>query len=241
MNLELSEDQIMLKDALSRALVKVSTPAQIRKSEANGHDADTWAAFVEMGLPLLRVEEAKGGAGGSLMDAVVVAEVIGEFVPVIPAIDVIVAARLLAALGQDVTDIGTGSIATLALMSGDGGAQVIGAAAVADRIVFKCGDVVRMVSGTFGDSEANIGSMASRRVGLGSDVGENIASGAVAIAAYDAAIEEWKLLTAAAIAAAGKKASRLRSADWQLSGPRPSAGRGPCRSGRRGVAGLADG
>jgi 3-oxochol-4-en-24-oyl-CoA dehydrogenase len=205
-NLELSQDQTMLKDALSRALAKVSTPAQIRKSESVGHDAETWAAFVEMGLPLLRVDEAKGGAGGSLMDAVVVAEVIGEYVPVIPAIDVIVAARLLAALGADVADIGTGAIATLALTPGDGSEQIIGAAAVANRIVFKCLDTIRVVQGPFGATEANIGAMAACRVGLGSDVGEIIASGPAAIAAYDSALEEWKLLTAAAIAAAAKKA-----------------------------------
>jgi alkylation response protein AidB-like acyl-CoA dehydrogenase len=212
-NLELSEDQTMLKDALSRALAKVSTPAQIRLSEATGHDAETWRTFVEMGLPLLRVAEAQGGAGASLMDAVVVAEVFGEFVPVIPAIDVIVTARLLATLGAGVADIGEGAIATLALFEGDGDAQLVGAAAVADRIVFKCGDTVRLVSGPFGAAEANIGAMALRRVVLGPEVGEAIASGLDAMAAYDAAVEEWKLLTAAAIGAAAKKAI-LNAADY---------------------------
>jgi 3-oxochol-4-en-24-oyl-CoA dehydrogenase len=213
MNLALSEDQNMLKDALSRALAKVSTPSQIRRSESAGHDAETWNAFVEMGLPLLRVDEAAGGVGSSLMDAVVVAEVIGEFVPVIPAIDIIVTARLLATLGVDVSDIGTGAIATLALAPADGGEQVIGAAAVADRIVFKYLDTVRVVSGPFGGSEPNIGAMATRRVWLGDDVGDIIATGPVAMAAFDAALEEWKLLTAASIAAAAKKAI-LNAADY---------------------------
>jgi 3-oxochol-4-en-24-oyl-CoA dehydrogenase len=212
-NLNLSEDQIMLQDALSRALTKVSTPAQIRASEAAGHDIETWAVFTEMGLPLLRVDDAKGGAGGSLLDAVVVAQVIGEYVPVIPAIDVIVAARLLAALGSDVSDIARGTIATLALAPGDGGEQIVASAAVADRIVFKCGDTVRAVSGPFGAAEKNIGAMAACRVALGPDVGEVTASGPAAIAAYDAAVEEWKLLTAAAIAAAAKKAI-LNAADY---------------------------
>lgn len=213
MNLELSEDQTMLKDALSRALGKVSTPARIRSSEASGHDAQTWQVFVEMGLPLLRVSEAHGGSGATLMDAVVVAEVIGEFVPVIPAVDVIVAAGLLARLGGDVADIGMGAIVTLALAEADGGAQLVGAAAVANRIVFRSGDAVRAVQGPFGVAEANIGGLAARTVSLGPDVGELLAAGPEASAAFDAAIEEWKLLNAAAIAAAAKKAI-LNAADY---------------------------
>lgn len=213
MNLEFSEDQTILKESLSRALTRVSTPEQIRNNEASGHDAKTWKVFVDLGLPLLRVDESRDGAGSSLMDAVVVAEVFGEFVPVIPAIDVIVAARLLAALGCDVSDIGAGSIMTLALAEADGGEQIIAAAAVAERIVFKVGDQVRMVSRPFGGVEANLGAMAARRVRLGADIGAEIASGSTAITAYDVALEEWKLLNAAAIAAAAKKAI-LNAADY---------------------------
>lgn len=208
MNLDLSEDQTMLQDALSRALGKVSTPAQIRRSEASGHDEATWQVFVDMGLPLLRVGADKGGVGGSLMDAVVVAEVIGEHVPVIPAIDTIVAAALLAELGADVADIGAGAIATLALRDADGGAQLVGAAAVADRIVFRCGDTIRVVSGPFGPATANLAALAARQVELGAQVGTEIAAGPQAVAAYDAAIEEHRLLTAAAIAAAAHQAIR---------------------------------
>ncbi len=112
MNLELSDDQHMLKDTLSRAFAKSSSPARIREAEKLGHDAATWQTFVEMGLPLLRVPEEHGGVGASLMDAVVVAEVFGEFVPVIPALDVIVTARLLSVLGHDVTTISCSAPAT---------------------------------------------------------------------------------------------------------------------------------
>ncbi len=206
MNLELTEDQEMLKDALSRAFAKSSPPARIREAEMSGHDPVTWQVFVEMGLPLLRVPDAQGGAGAGLMDAVIVAEVFGEFVPVIPALDVIVAAQLLAALGADVDDVAGGKIAALALRPTDGSEQLVDAAAVADQILFRSGDDIRSLSGPFGPAETNIGSSAARRVALGDNVGEVIASGFDAIAAYDAAIEEWKLLNAAATAAAARKA-----------------------------------
>lgn len=213
MNLELSEDQEMLKDALARAFAKSSPPARIREAEATGHDAATWQAFVGMGLPLLRVPESQGGAGASLMDAVVVAEAFGEFVPVIPALDVIVAAALLAAIGQDVTDIAEGRIVALALQPADGSEQLVAAAAAADRILFRSDNEIRLVAGPFGSAEANIGSSAARRMALGGEVGDVIASGSSAVAAYDAAIEEWKLLNAAATAAAARKAI-LIAADY---------------------------
>lgn len=213
MNLELSEDQEMLKDALTRAFAKTSSPARIREAEGSGHDAVTWQAFVEMGLPLLRVAEAHGGAGTSLMDAVVAAEVFGEFAPVIPALDVIVAARLLAHLGGDVTGIAEGKIAALALHPGDGTAQLIAAAGVSDSILFVSGAEVRVAAGPFGEPEANIGSSAARRIVLGPDIGTVLASGPDAVAAYAAAIDEWKLLNAAATASAARKAILL-AADY---------------------------
>jgi alkylation response protein AidB-like acyl-CoA dehydrogenase len=213
MNLELSEDQEMLKDSLSRAFSKFSPPARIREAESLGHDAATWQAFVEMGLPLLRVQEEHGGAGASLMDAVVIAEVFGEFGPVVPALDVIVAARLLARLGGDVTGIAEGKIAVLALRPADGSAQLIAAAAAADSIMFLSDAEVRVANGPFGAPESNIGSSAARRIVLAPDVGELLASGPDAVAAYDAAIEEWKLLNAAATAAAARKAILL-AADY---------------------------
>lgn len=213
MNLELSEDQEMMKDALSRAFTKASPPARIREAEAQGHDAATWLAFVEMGLPLLRVPEDDGGAGAGLMDAVVIAEVFGEFVPVIPALDVIVTARLLARLGGDVAGIAEGKIATLALRPADSSAQLIAAAGAADSILFLSGEDVRVAAGPFGAPEANIGSSAARRIVLGPDVGELLASGPEAVAAYGAAIDEWKLLNAAATAAAARKAILL-AADY---------------------------
>lgn len=213
MNLELTEDQEMLRDALSRAFAKSSPPSRIREAERSGHDPDTWRAFVEMGLPLLRVPEMQGGADAGLMDAVVVAEIFGEFVPVIPALDIIVTARLLAVLGEEVSEIAEGQIVALALLPADGGEQLVDAAGVADRILFRSDDEIRTLTGPFAGLEANIGSSAARRVALGGNIGEVIASGPEAIAAYDAAIEEWKLLNAAASAAAARKAI-LMAADY---------------------------
>jgi len=213
MNLDLNEEQEMLRDALSRAFAKSSPPAQIREAEKTGHDPVAWQAFVEMGLPMLRVPERLGGTGASLLDAVVVAQVFGEYAPVIPALDVIVGASLLAMLGENVDDLAEGKIVVVALQPADGSSQVVDAAGVADRIVFRAGSEIRSLAGPFGPVEANTGSTAACRVQLGDNVGTVIATGPDAVATYDAAIEEWKLLNAAAISAAARKAI-LIAADY---------------------------
>ncbi|MGI9363158.1 MAG: acyl-CoA dehydrogenase family protein [Parasphingorhabdus sp.] len=207
MNLELTEDQQMLRDMMSRALISPTSSARIRETEIKGHDAEAWQVFVEMGLPLLRVPEANEGAGGSLMDAVIVAETIGTFLPLIPAMEVIVAARLLTALGGDVASVAEGEIISVALSDAlHAGSQPVVAAPVAQKILFRSGDQVRVVEGPFGAAEPNTGYVATCHVVLGPKVGEPIASGPAAITAFNAAMEEWKLLTAASVAAAARKA-----------------------------------
>ena len=214
MNLQPSDDQRMLREMLSRALERSSPPARIRALEAEGHDPETWQAFVEMGLPLLRVAEEHGGAGASLMDAVVVAETIGTFLPLIPAVEVVVAARLLGQLTGSADGVEAGEIVTLALADATRpGHRPVTGAPVAKRILFRSGDEVRVASGPFGANEANLGVLATAHVTLGPDVGEVLAKGPQALAAFNAALEEWKLLTAAAVASAARKSITM-AADY---------------------------
>lgn len=62
MNLSLSEDRTMLRDSLTRALAKESTPARMRAAEKTGHDPALWRVFSELGLPL-RVSEETAASG----------------------------------------------------------------------------------------------------------------------------------------------------------------------------------
>ncbi len=209
MNLSLSEDRTMLRDSLTRALAKESTPARIRAAEKTGHDPALWRVFSELGLPLLRVSEENGGIGLGLFDAVLVAETVGQHVAVIPAVDVMVAAGLLSDLGAEAAlarlgRVAEGEVIGLALL--DAAAtpqQLVATAASAQAIVFRSGDEIRSLAGPLGEAEANLGSFAARTVTLAG--GEVIASGAAAVKAFETAIEEWKLLNAAAIAAAAKQ------------------------------------
>ncbi|MDB5722407.1 MAG: hypothetical protein JWP15_3025 [Alphaproteobacteria bacterium] len=220
MNLSPSDEQAMLKDAVDKALAKESSPARIRAAEATGFDPALWTTFQQLGLPLLRVPEAEGGAGASLFDAVIVAESLGEHLASIPGIDAIVAARLLAALGGDRATELLGRIADggepVALALYDASElprQVVGAAAAAGSIVFRHGDEIRMVESGAGVAQPNIGALAAREVDLNAGEASVLGTGHGAAAAYEAAVEEWKLLNAAAIAAAARKAI-VEAADY---------------------------
>src|SRR6185369_16197716 len=96
LNLELAQEQVMLRDSLERLLQRDSTSARIRAAEPLGFDAALWAELVALGLPLLRVPDGAGGAGMSLLDAVLVAEMMGRYLASAPLIETIVANQILA-------------------------------------------------------------------------------------------------------------------------------------------------
>lgn len=208
MNLQLSEEQQLLRDMLEKAFARQCTLAHLRNSEALGHDAETWVLFNEFGLPLLRVPEAQGGVGAGLVEAVVVAEALGKFAPVIPGVEMMVAARLLALLGADdvLQDVADGGIALFAL---DDAAvrrqQVIAHASSADLILFRLGEEIRILSGPVAGESTDIGGLGARLVDFDGDGGRLVAQGRDAVQAYEAAVEEWRLLNAARIAAAAQK------------------------------------
>jgi 3-oxochol-4-en-24-oyl-CoA dehydrogenase len=96
MNLGLSEEQTLLRDSFAKLLRAESTPARVRAAEPLGHDPALWKSLVEFGIPAMRVSEAAGGGGMSLLDAALIAEEAGRHLASAPLIESIVAARLLA-------------------------------------------------------------------------------------------------------------------------------------------------
>lgn len=209
MNLELSDDQVMLKDSLSRALSKLCTQAHLRATEAKGHDEQGFALFHELGMTLLRVPEEAGGVGAGLFDAIIVAETLGEYLPVFPSIEAMVAGRLLAAVGatERLNAHLDGAILLFALHdAAQHPRQCVSHAAAADGIIFRVADQLRFLSGPFESDGQDIGGLGAREISFTAEQGEVLAQGAEAIDAYRAAVDEWKLLNAARIAATGRKA-----------------------------------
>ena len=85
MEFGLSEEQVLLQDSVHRYLTE-QVPLDRVRSIASGEEKDgaVWAELTELGIPALLIPEHLGGVGLGLLDAVVVAEVLGRHVTPVP-------------------------------------------------------------------------------------------------------------------------------------------------------------
>jgi len=221
MNLEPSEEQRLLRETFARFLEAESSMARVRAALPSGFDRALWKGLAELGAFSLRVPEASGGLGLGLLDAAILMEEVGRTLASGPIAESIMAARLLAALGggdllgrvlsgEAVISLGFHDIATDPL-------QWVAGGAVADAVIARNGDevVLLSVTGSEGKGEPNLASTPIAELSLGLDMSKAprtvLGSGPGATTAFAQALEEWKLLTAAALAGLAREAVRLAS------------------------------
>jgi alkylation response protein AidB-like acyl-CoA dehydrogenase len=150
--------------------------------------------------------EAVGGDGATMVDLALVAEEVGRAIAPVPWIDHVCAARLLARLGalDDGSPIVSGEqiVGLDAQVDSTSGSRLIPIGSIADQIVLRDGEDVVLL--TFGSRPArvdNIGKLPMAWVDpAAADSRTVLASGPDAIASYQLALDEWRLLTAAALA-----------------------------------------
>jgi acyl-CoA dehydrogenase len=115
-----TENARMLADTLQR-LFRDASASQAALSE--GWNDAVWHQLNEVGLPLLLVDEAAGGIGGTLEDAWTVAQATGAFAVTLPVGETMlarhVAARCGLALDASVSRIGIATTAT-GMLEGSG-------------------------------------------------------------------------------------------------------------------------
>lgn len=204
MDLALSAEQRQLVDAFADLYANLCTPAEIHAAEPHGYDPALWQRLVATDAVAMALPESAGGHGASLLDLCLVAEQHGRHVAPAPLIEAQVAGRLLARLTNDASpalaDIATGTrLVTLALRpSVSGTADLVPAGAVADvALVVVDDDVVLVPLDERATAVDNLGCLPLADV---HDVtGDVIASGPEAMAAVGTAIDEWRVLTAAAL------------------------------------------
>lgn len=218
MNFGLNDDQQMLRDTFARFLDEHSSMARVRKaSEAGGFDRELWRGLAELGTFAMRVPEEAGGLGMGTFDAALVMEEAGRTLASGPLAEALVAARLLAQLGgEGLEEVTSGAkLAVVAFHDiAQRPVQWLAGGAHADLVVARRGEDVVLATLTAADrkAEENLASNGIGEVDLERAEKFVLGSGSAASAAFAAALEEWKLLTAAGLNGLAREAVRLAAA-----------------------------
>jgi alkylation response protein AidB-like acyl-CoA dehydrogenase len=207
MNLSLPEDSLLVGEMFQRLFTTESTPVRVRAAEPVGFDAQLWRELVNIDAPFLRLSPDAGGSGMGLFDACLMMEEAGRRLAPVPLAEAVAALRLLGELGSEVAQqwidkVRDGeTILTLALQqTSPAQAQLCPGAAVATGIVsFDGTNVVIEIPGAPLSAPLTLGGAALGLYTPGSGEQVRIASGEKAGKAWTAAVEEWKLLNAAAL------------------------------------------
>lgn len=214
MDLSLSADQLALQEAVNRLYTKESHPERVRAAEETaGVDPALWEALSQMGIPLMGVPEAHGGGGACLRDVAVAAEAHGAHLGSAALIETMVVARLLARAatgGPALAVLADGASAGFALHPVvEHVARLVPGGVGAGVVVALDGDDLVAVTTPIATPRATLhsGPVADVDVpGLGEAGRIVIASGDAANRMYGHALDEWRILTAAALAGLARSA-----------------------------------
>jgi alkylation response protein AidB-like acyl-CoA dehydrogenase len=188
-----------------------STSERVRHAEPCGFDHALWKQLVGLGVPVMRTAERSGGGGMSLLDACLMMEQAGRRLASAPLAEVICAARLLGEIYDDAARAWLGRVAsgeaivTISVQQGADG-QIVAGGQVADAVVTYDGADLALVLPGAREPFADLGGHALARVDVAQGERVILASGANAVPLWQAAMEEWKLLTAAALLGLSREA-----------------------------------
>ena len=202
MDFDFSEDQRMLGQAVADFLAGECPPERVRAGwdAETGRDPAFWKRLAEVGVPGLLVPEAQGGLGLDETDLVLLLEETGRVALAEPVIPVSVGVGLLRELGGELGERWLPRVAAGDALLAVGHAQspFVADAHVADLLLLPKGDTLHAVERRDVRLEAqpaNDGSQRLFRVSF--EGGEEIASGEVAAALHDAALDRGALCCAA--------------------------------------------
>jgi alkylation response protein AidB-like acyl-CoA dehydrogenase len=202
----LSDDHVALQDAYKQFFKTHCSIETVRAAEPSGFDKNLWERLCAMGATTMALPESCGGDGATLVDLTLVAEEIGRSLAPVPWIDHVCAARLLGrleALDADTAGLANGEqVAALdARIDSPAGIRLIPTGSIADHIIVADGDqVVRLTFGTRPAKVDNLGRLAMAWVDpAAADTRAVVAEGPDALANYQRALDEWRLLTASAL------------------------------------------
>ena len=200
----LSEDHQAIQEAYKQ-FFKTHCPIEtVRAAEESGFDKSLWERLCAMGATTMALPESAGGDGATLVDLTLVAEEIGRSLAPVPWIDHVVAARLLARLGRrtPISSAVSNSPRSIRSTRTRPGVRLIPTGSIADQILVRDGDdVVAADVRTPGRSRSTTSASCRWRgwIPRPPTAGPSLASGADALAEYQRALDEWRVLTGAAL------------------------------------------
>jgi alkylation response protein AidB-like acyl-CoA dehydrogenase len=203
----LSEEHVALQHAY-RQFFEIHCPIDtVRAAETSGFDKSLWERLCAMGATTMALPETCGGDEATLVDLTLVAEEVGRSLAPVPWIDHVCATRLLARLGalkgaQAPALVNGEHIACMDTQSNaTGRPALISVGSVADHIIVRDGEsIIDLAFDTHPDRVDKIGRLPMARVDpAAADHRTMLGSGPAAIARYQLALDEWRLLTAAAL------------------------------------------
>jgi alkylation response protein AidB-like acyl-CoA dehydrogenase len=200
-HLGFDDDQHAVGDLFRSFFDRESPPARARSAEPFGFDRRLWDQAVATGATSIALDATVGGGGGTLTDALILAEAAGAAIAPIPLVD-----HLAAVTAFPTADIVAGdTIGAVALhpATAEGTWRLVPAGAVADVVIGVDGpDLVAVRSAAPGRGPHNHGSQpiadrsarAGERIVIGpaTDIGPVVAT--------------WKMLSAAALVGLAERA-----------------------------------
>lgn len=209
----LSEEQRALQDSYRKFFARYSPTDVVRAAEPVGYDEKLWQRLVETGITSMALPEAAGGDDATMLDIVVIAEEMGRAVAPVPMISHIVASNLIARAGEhaELVEHIKGRPVTFALDSVRGATpQLVPDSAVAADVVALRGNRLELHRNDTPAAHAvNLGSTPlawwtpdPSPLALG-DSAED------AVRWHRRAVDEWRVLTAAALVGLTDAALRL--------------------------------
>jgi alkylation response protein AidB-like acyl-CoA dehydrogenase len=199
----LSEDHQALQAAY-KDFFKTHCPIEIvRAAEASGFDKSLWERICAMGASSMALPEDVGGDGATLVDLTLVAEELGRSLAPVPWIDHVCAARLLGRLDALEPDVVSGKqiVGFDPQQDSVSGVRLVPSGSVADHIVVREGDeIVKLTFATRPAKVDNIGRLPMAWIDpTAADSRTVLASGTEALADYQRALDEWRVLMGAAL------------------------------------------
>jgi len=220
MLLSLPNDSLPIKEMFERFFAAESTPSRVRAAEPIGFDPVLWRDLVELDAPFMRLPARAGGSEMSLFDACLMMEEAGRRLAAAPLAEAMVALRILgqaggAAAQEWIEKVRAGdTVLTLALQPVSGGkTQLVPGGAVAQGILVLDGNQLSIeVPERQLSAPATLGGAALGRFTPGTAKRQVIASNEDVARIWAAGIEEWKLLTAAALTGLSREAITMAAA-----------------------------